>query len=95
MPAILFGLLSWAMAGFIQSILVGAGISFVAYVAFQPLIEGFLQDAVTNLSGLPSIAVQFLLLAGAGEALSIIGSAVLTRVVISAGSKIAGIKLSE
>jgi uncharacterized protein DUF2523 len=92
---LLYGVLAWAMGGLVQTMLVGAGLSLVVYAALSPLIEGFLQDAVFALNGLPQVAVQFLLLAGVGEALSILGSAILTRLAISSAANVAGLKVSS
>jgi|GEM_PF-2322250 hypothetical protein len=92
MPALLYGILSWAMSGFLANILVGAGISVLVFTGFSPMIESFLNDAISQLNGLPQIAIQFFLLSGAGDALSMMGSALLTRVAMDAAAISFGLK---
>lgn len=95
MAGILFGIVSWAMSGLIPMILVGAGMSLVLYAGIQPLIEGLLNDSASAINGLPEIALQLLLLTGVGEALSILGSAILTRFAITMASNVAGISFGS
>lgn len=94
MPALIYGALAWAMAGLIPTLLLGAGLAIVTYVGLSPLVEAGLDAAVSKLtgSGLPDVALQLALLSGLGEALSIIGSAILTRLAISAAANVAGLK---
>ena len=94
MPAIIYSALAWAMGGLVQTVLLGAGLALVTYVGLSPLVESALDSATQQLtgSGLPNVALQFALLAGTGEALSILGSAILTRLAISAASKAVGLK---
>jgi len=82
MLSILYGVLGWAMTGLIPTVLVGAGLSLATYTGLSPLIDSMLQNAVNSLSGMPLEAVQWTLLAGVGEALSILGSAILSRLTI-------------
>lgn len=95
MPALLFGLLSWAAAGLIPMVLLGAGLSLVTFVGLSPIIEGLMNQAVSSFSGLPSAAFQLALLAGVGQFFSIVGSAILSRIAIQAGLKVAGITFAN
>jgi len=92
MIAFIYGALAWAMSGLIPTLLVGAGLSLVTFTALNPLIESMLEGAASSLNGLPLAAVQWTLLAGVGDALSILGSAILTRLSIVAASNALGLR---
>jgi len=92
MIAFIYGALAWAMSGLIPTLLVGAGLSLVTFTALNPLIETMLESAASSLNGLPLAAVQWTLLSGAGDALSILGSAILTRLSIVAASNALGLR---
>ncbi len=92
MIAFIYGALAWAMSGLIPTLLVGAGLSLVTFTALNPLIESMLESAASSLNGLPLAAVQWTLLAGVGDALSILGSAILTRLSIVAASNALGLR---
>lgn len=85
MKGILLSVLKWAMGGLIARMLVGAGLTLVGYVSFVPLVMTGLNQLNSALGGLPADMLQVLLLGGLGEVLSIIGSAMLTRVSLLAG----------
>lgn len=92
MKALLFGVLSWAMSGAIANLLVGAGLTLVVYSGVSGAVEALLSNAASLLGGLPADVMQLALLSGVGDALSILGSAILTRVTLVMASNIAGIK---
>lgn len=96
MPALLYSVLAWAMGGLVQTMLLGAGLSLVTYVGLSPIIESILDEAVSRLSS-PELgmALQLALLGGLGEFLSIIGSAILTRMAISAATAAVGLKINS
>lgn len=95
MLGLLYGALAWAVSGLIPMILVGAGMSLVVFTFIEPLIQDLLNSAANYVGGLPEIALQLILLSGVGEALSIIGSALLTRVAIVMASNVAGLKVNN
>lgn len=95
MPALIYSALAWMATGLIPLILVGAGLTLVSFTALMPLVEAFFNEAVNNISGLPQTALQLMLLGGFGEVLSILVSAVLTRLTISTASSFFGIKLKS
>lgn len=64
-------------------VLTGAGMSVVSFAALLPLVQGALNMIAASVNGLPSDVASVALLGGFGEALSIIGSAVLTRMAIA------------
>ncbi|ALQ96912.1 hypothetical protein B398_05615 [Xylella fastidiosa 32] len=62
--------------------LVGAGLALVTTVLLIPLVTSALNLIVSKISGIPADVLNIALLMGFGEALSIIGSAMLTRLAL-------------
>lgn len=85
MHAILMKLLQWVFAGLIVRLLVGAGLTLFGYGAFVSLLNFALEQVNQALGGMAADALNVLLLGGLGDILSIIGSAMLTRVSLLAG----------
>jgi len=83
MKAILFELLKWWGQGGIASMMTGAGLSLVVFAGLELTIMNFLEDAVSGINNLPADVVKVLLLVGGGEFLSLVGSAILTRVALN------------
>ena len=86
MRSILFELLKYWGEGGIARLMTGAGLSFVVFAGLEVLVVNQLEDAVSNIRSLPADVVKVLLLVGGGEFLSIIGSAILTRVALNQAS---------
>lgn len=63
---------------FIVRALAGAGLALITYQGLSGYIEGFLSAWADSVSGLPSDMVALLMMAGVGEAIDIIGSAMLS-----------------
>lgn len=63
---------------FIVRALAGAGLAFISYQGLSGYVEGFLESWATATSGLPSDMLTLLLMAGVGDAIDIIGSAMLS-----------------
>lgn len=83
MPAFLVSALVWLLAGAVARVLLGAGLSIASYV----LIEDFVNDGLLYASGyLGSLGDvgQLMYLAGVGDAMSIIGSAMVVSVTLTA-----------
>jgi len=64
-------------------VLTGAGLALVTFASLTPLVLSALNAAAQATNGIPSTILQLILLSGIGEALTAMGSAVLTRVVIN------------
>lgn len=92
MHALLYGVLAWAMAGLIPRLLVGAGLTLVVYSGISVGVGALLQQAASYIGGAGGAVAQLALLAGVGEFLSIIGSALLTRVGLVMAGNIAGLR---
>lgn len=85
MHALLMKLVMWVVGGLIARTLVGAGLTIVGYVAFIPLMEYGLDQVNNALAGMAADMLSVLMLGGLGEVLSVVGSAMLTRVSMLAG----------
>lgn len=59
--------------------LAGAGISVASYAALAAALTAALSGATSTFSGVPSIAANLMMMCGVGEALSIIGAAMMTK----------------
>lgn len=70
----------------VARMLQGAGLSLATTAALLPLLTGALSLAASKLGGLPGDVLSLVGLSGVGEALSIIGSAMLTRFAMGAAS---------
>lgn len=68
----------------IARLLSGAGMSVLSFAAILPIVTAALNLCASHIGGLPSDVASLLLLSGAGECVSIVGSAALTRVTINA-----------
>lgn len=68
------------------TMLIGSGLSLASYAAIATATTAMLSQAVGFFSGLPSVCLSLVLLCGAGQALSLIGAALLTRAAIQAAN---------
>ncbi|MFK3847850.1 MULTISPECIES: DUF2523 domain-containing protein [Bacteria] len=81
LAAFLTSLLGNALA----RVLTGAGLGLATGAALLPLVRTALNLIVQKFNGMGADLANVMLLSGAGEAITIIGSAIVTRVVIDAG----------
>ncbi|MBN7134759.1 hypothetical protein A7A76_08505 [Lysobacter enzymogenes] len=79
--ALLASLLGTAAA----RVLTGVGVGLVTYAALTPLINSGLTIVRNMAAGITGSVLQICLLAGLGDCISMLGSALLTRAAISAG----------
>lgn len=79
--ALLTNLLGTAAA----RVLTGAGLGLATFAALTPLVLAALNAAATRFNGIASNVANVMLLSGFGLAVTMIGSAMLTRVAIDAG----------
>jgi hypothetical protein len=70
----------------IATALLGGGLALVSYGALSVLLTGALDSAADAFGGLPGDMLNILLLGGLGQILSILGSAMLTRLAITSAS---------
>lgn len=78
-------LLANLLGGGVASLLLGAGMAVTTYAVSKPLVMSALDQAAGAMSGMGGDILQVALIAGLGEVLSILGSAIATRLGISAG----------
>lgn len=78
---LLAGLLGTAGA----RILTGLGLGLATYAVMTPLVLSALNAARSLTSGITSSILQLMLLSGIGEAITMIGAAIMTRTAIDAG----------
>lgn len=92
MAGLLVGIFTWMMSGAVASLLVGGGLALVVATGLDLIITSFLDSAVAELGGLPGASLELSLLFGWGEAFSIMGAALLTRVGIQATANVIGLR---
>lgn len=95
MGPMIFSVLTLYASSMLARILIGGGLVLVVSAGLSALLEGLLSDAASNIGGMPSTAFQLLMLGGVGDAISILGSALLTRAAINAAGRILGVKLAQ
>lgn len=94
MASLLFGVLTvWASSA-IARLLIGGGITIVVASGIGATLGSLLDSATSELSALPSVAFNLIALAGFGDAVSIVGSAILTRAALITASNFMGVKIS-
>lgn len=87
-------LVIWVLAGAIARLLAGAGIALVTYSVLDDQVNGFLNYVRGFLSALPASVLDIMAMMGLGDALSIVGSALMTVAAIKAASMFLGVRLS-
>lgn len=92
MQAILFGVLAWAMSGMISRLLVGAGLTLVVFAGVSVGVQALLDQAAGYIGGAGGAVVQLAMLSGVGEFMSIVGSALLTRVGLVMAGNVVGLR---
>lgn len=70
----------------VARILSGAGLSLVSAAVLVPLVTTLLNQAASAMGGVPGDMLSIIGMFGFGEALSIIGSAMLTRLAVNSTS---------
>jgi len=92
MIQLFYSLVAWALSGTIARLLVGAGLTLVVFAGIDTAVEALLGQVSTSLGGLPGAAVDLMLLSGVGTGVSILGSAVLTRIGLTMAGNLAGLR---
>lgn len=88
----LISVLRFAASGFMGALLVGGGLTLVFATGLTILVENALDYGVQQFTNVPSDILQLALLTGVGEAMSIIGAALVTRSTIMAASNFLGVR---
>lgn len=79
------GLLSSLLGTAAARVLTGAGLGLATFAALTPLVLSALGAVSTHFNGIASNVANVMLLSGFGLGVTMIGSAMLTRVAIDAG----------
>lgn len=80
---LLKGIIVWVLAGAVARILAGAGLAIGTYALLSDYLDSFLAYLTNELSGLPADFASILWIAGVGDAISIIGSALVAVAAIN------------
>lgn len=83
MSMILKSLLVWILAGAVARVLAGAGLAIGTYAILGDLLNDFLALLTSSLNGVTAGFSNLLWLAGVGDAISIIGSALVAVAAIN------------
>ena len=86
MPRGIGGILEKVLGNGAARVLTGAGLSVAGYAAITVAITAALAALTSSFSALPSAMLNIILLSGAGQAISIIGAAMLTRAAINSAA---------
>jgi len=94
MQAVIVAIFTWVLGSAVAKLLIGAGITLLTAGGVYSIVQAALDGLATYFGGLPGGALQFVILTGVPQGLSLIGSAILTRTLMSAGGRIIGAKIS-
>lgn len=83
MIALFKALLVWVLAGAVARVLAGAGLAIGTYTILSDLLDSFLALLTSSLNGISSGFSNLLWIAGVGEAISIVGSALIAVAAIN------------
>lgn len=92
MGNLIYGFITWMLGNAAARVLTGAGLGLISFSILDGIINTFLDNAVSSLSGLPQLTIALLGLAGVGTGISIVGGALLTAAAIKSASLAVGIK---
>lgn len=92
MPAVIAAIGVWVISSVIAKVFIALGIGLFSYYGLYALVEQLLNQVSSLLNGLPAEVFQLISLAGIPEALSIIGSAVLTRAALNSVQVFFGVR---
>lgn len=91
MASILSTVGGWLLGSWLARVLTGAGLTLVTASWVSSYVNNLLSSLSSQWSGLPADMFSYLSYSGLGTYLSIIGSAILARITITAASGILGI----
>ena len=92
---LVYGLLSLWASGLIAALLIGGGFTLLIGAALNTVITNLLNTASSYMAGTASSVFDLIMLGGVGEALSIIGGAMITRAMITTAGRVLGVALQQ
>lgn len=84
-------LIIWVLAGAVARMLAGAGLAFGTYTLLSNMLNIFLQLLTTSLNSITSGFANLLWLAGVGDAISVVGSALVAVAAINSARVFLGV----
>jgi len=90
----LYQVLAAMSAHLFARVVVGAGLTLIVGGSLTLLVQPRLEAAAASIGGIGGDLGQLILLGGLGEALTILGSAILTRLAIQVANRVLGIKVN-
>lgn len=94
MQAIIISIFTWFLGSFLGKVLLGAGLTLLTATGVSTLVETALNGLSAYFAGVPADILSFVVMSGVPAGMSLIGSAILTRVFLQAGSRIVGMKVA-
>lgn len=94
MAQLIFAILSLWASGMIAALLIGGGLTLLVGVGLNAAIEGLLNSASAYVGGATSGVFNLLMMGGVGEALSILGGAIITKAMINMAGRILGVAIN-
>lgn len=91
MPSVLMYILSWVLAGALARVIAGAGLAIGSYSILSDMLDDFLSFVTSSLDNLAGDFAAILWIAGVGEALSIVGSALVAVAAINSARVFLGL----
>lgn len=91
MAKLLAMVIAWAISGFVLKLFTTLGIGIFTYVGLKSLVNSMLDLVSPQLSGLPEFVLNIVAIAGIPEALSVVGSALLTRAALNSAKAFVGV----
>jgi len=85
-------LLVWVLAGAVARMMAGAGLAIGTYSLLSDVLDSFLELLTTSLNTVTAGFANLLWIAGVGEAVSIIGSALVAVAAINSARVFLGVK---
>lgn len=94
MISVLWRIAQWFVAGGIAQALTGAGITIVSAAWVGSYVDDLMAEVASGLSNIGGLALTFMAMGGIGQALTVIGSAIVARVTWKAAAQLIGLKLA-
>lgn len=82
MALLLKGILIWVLGSAVARILAGAGLALGTYATLEPLLQQFLTLVMSSFGGLLPEVAAIIWIAGVGEAVAALASAMVARMAL-------------
>lgn len=91
MKSLMFQAVEWFAKGGVPAFLASSGMTMVVFAGIDLAVQSAMDNIVATLNSVEGDLLQLVLLSGVGEAISLIGSAILTRVALLQASNVLGL----